>query len=87
MTLHELADRRLMIRQSTALRFWLKFCHRGHRHYHGDRVVGLRPRWNAIHLETTQPFFNAFEFKVGLVLVVSVLILNWFHWGGLLTGL
>ena len=44
-------------------------------------------RLNAIHLETTQPFFNAFDFKVGLVLIVSVLVLNWFHWGSLLTGI
>lgn len=44
-------------------------------------------RWNAIHLETTQPFFAAVDFNVGLVLVISVLALNWFHWGGLLTGI
>jgi TRAP transporter 4TM/12TM fusion protein len=42
-------------------------------------------RLNAVRLETEQPFFGAFDFNVGLVLVISVLMLNWLHWGGLLT--
>lgn len=42
-------------------------------------------RVHAVRLETAQPFFGAFDFNVGLVLVASVLMLNWLHWGGLLT--
>lgn len=44
-------------------------------------------RWHAVRLETVQPFFPAVDFNIGLVLVVSVLMLNWLHWGGLLTGI
>ncbi len=68
------------------MRFWLPFA---------IAVIGTvlaiasagYVRWNAVHLETTQPFFAAQDFNVGLVLIVSVLVLNWFHWGALLTGI
>ena len=42
-------------------------------------------RWHAVRLETIQPFFPPFDFNVGLVFLGSILLLNWFHWGGLLT--
>lgn len=42
-------------------------------------------RLYAVHLEMTQPFFGRFDFNVGLVFLCSILALNWFHWGGLLT--
>jgi TRAP transporter 4TM/12TM fusion protein len=42
-------------------------------------------RLHAVRLETEQPFFGAFDFNIGLVLVISILMLNWLHWGGLLT--
>jgi TRAP-type uncharacterized transport system fused permease subunit len=42
-------------------------------------------RLYAVHLETTQPFFGRFDFNVGLVFLCSILALNWFHWGALLT--
>ena len=42
-------------------------------------------RWHAVRLETIQPFFPPFDFNVGLVFLCSILLLNWFHWGGLLT--
>jgi TRAP transporter 4TM/12TM fusion protein len=42
-------------------------------------------RWHAVRLETIQPFFPPFDFNVGIVFLGSILLLNWFHWGGLLT--
>ena len=84
LTLHDLADRRLRHPAQSALRFWLVFCIAVIATLMAIGSAGY-VRWNAVHLETTQPFFAAFDFNVGLVLVVSVLILNWFHWGGLLT--
>lgn len=85
-TLHELAERKLHHPDAAGRLFWLRFA-----------VAALGTvsamassayvRIYAIHLETSQPFFSAFDFNVGLVLVVSVLILNWFHWGSLLTAI
>jgi TRAP transporter 4TM/12TM fusion protein len=83
-TLHELAERKLKAADSAGRFFWLRF---------GVAVLGTvmaiassgYVRLYAIHLETSQPFFKAFDFNVGLVLVISVLILNLFHWGILLT--
>jgi TRAP transporter 4TM/12TM fusion protein len=83
-TLHELAERQLHDPQSDGALFWVKFaiaC----AGTAGAIASSGYVRLHAIHLETTQPFFNVFEFRVGLVLIVSVLILNWFHWGSLLT--
>lgn len=42
-------------------------------------------RVNAVALETTQPFFTTTQFYVGVVLTVSVLMLNLIHWGWVLT--
>ncbi|MGH6684360.1 MAG: TRAP transporter permease [Pseudolabrys sp.] len=83
-TLQELAERKLHDPQGNDALFWVKFAIA----WIGTIAAIVSSgyvRLHAIHLETTQPFFNPFEFKVGLVLVVSVLILNWFHWGSLLT--
>ena len=85
-TLHELAEQQLKDSQSAGRLYWVRF---------GVALIGTMSaigssgyvRLNAVHLEITQPFFNAFDFNVGLVLVISVLILNWFHWGSLLTGI
>lgn len=83
-TLHELVERRLNAPESAGRLFWLRFA---------IALLGTVSaisssgyvRLYAIHLEITQPFFSAFDFNIGMVLVVSVLILNWFHWGSLLT--
>jgi TRAP transporter 4TM/12TM fusion protein len=84
-TLRDVADQRLKAPDADGGLFWaFRF---------GVAAIGTvmamassgYVRLNAIHLETTQPFFDAFDFNVGLVLVISVLILNWFHWGSLLT--
>jgi TRAP transporter 4TM/12TM fusion protein len=42
-------------------------------------------RWHAVRLETIQPFFPPVDFNVGLVFLGSIVLLNWFHWGSLLT--
>lgn len=84
-TLHELADRKL---HDPHLRefYWAKFALAWIATIAAIASSGY-VRLHAVHLETTQPFFSNVEFTVGLVLVVSVLILNWFHWGALLTSI
>ncbi|MDZ7749202.1 MAG: TRAP transporter fused permease subunit [Halofilum sp. (in: g-proteobacteria)] len=42
-------------------------------------------RWHATRLETAQPFFEGFDLVIGFVMIFSVLVLNWLHWGWLLT--
>jgi TRAP transporter 4TM/12TM fusion protein len=86
-TLHELADQRLKAPDSGGHAYWaFRFSIAVIATIMAIASSGY-VRLNAIHLETTQPFFDAFDFNVGLVLVVSVLLLNWFHWGTLLTGI
>lgn len=84
LTIHDYADRRLKDPDCGTPLFWLRFAIAG-----VATVVALITsgyvRYHAVRLETAQPFFEAFDFNVGLVLIVSILVLNWFHWGGLLT--
>ena len=83
-TLHELAERRLHNPAQAGRFFWVRFaiaCIATVMAFASSGYV----RVYAIHLEISQPFFSAFDFYVGLVLVISVLLLNWFHWGTLLT--
>ena len=42
---------------------------------------------NAVRLDTIHPFFEERDFYIGLALLTGVLLLNWFHWGLLLTSL
>lgn len=42
-------------------------------------------RLYAVELETTQPFFSDGQFLVGVVLTVSILMLNLIHWSWVLT--
>ena len=44
-------------------------------------------RMNAVRLDTIHPFFEERDFYIGLALLTGVLLLNWFHWGLLLTSL
>lgn len=44
-------------------------------------------RFNAERLDIIHPFFEDHDFTIGMALVVGVLLLNWFHWGFLLTAL
>jgi TRAP transporter 4TM/12TM fusion protein len=82
-TLHELAERKLHDPDLRGL-YWAKFTIAWIATIAAIASSGY-VRLNAVHLETTQPFFSDTEFTVGLILIVSVLILNWFHWGALLT--
>lgn len=85
-TLNELAEKKLHHPQSAGRLFWLRLAIAA-----AGTVAGFGSsayvRLYALHLETTQPFFSTFDFNIGLVLVISVLVLNWFHWGSLLTGI
>ncbi|MGE3626592.1 MAG: TRAP transporter permease [Hyphomicrobiales bacterium] len=84
LTLHEYADRRLNEPECGTPVFWFKFILAGVATLTALVTSGY-VRVNAVKLETVQPFFEPFDFNLGLVLIASVLILNWYHWGGLLT--
>ena len=47
----------------------------------------LYVRIHAIRLDRIHPFFEDVDFHMGLVLLAGVLLLNWLHWGALLTSL
>ena len=44
-------------------------------------------RVNALRLDQIHPFFEDFDFNMGLVFLTGVLLLTWFHWGFILTSL
>jgi TRAP transporter 4TM/12TM fusion protein len=44
-------------------------------------------RVHAVRFEMIQPFFEPFDFQMGLVLAAGILILTWIHWGPLLTAI
>ena len=44
-------------------------------------------RVNAIRLDQIHPFFEDFDFYMGLLFLTGVLLLTWFHWGLILTSL
>ena len=44
-------------------------------------------RVNALRLDQIHPFFEDFDFYMGMVLLTGVLLLTWFHWGLILTSL
>lgn len=85
-TLQELAERKLNAPNLADRFFWLRFAVAVIATVMAIASSGY-VRIYAIHLEITQPFFSDFDFNVGMVLVISVLLLNWFHWGSLLTGI
>ena len=43
-------------------------------------------RYNAVHLETTQPFFTDTDMIFGWLMTISILALTLIHWGPLLTS-
>lgn len=43
-------------------------------------------RLNAVHLETTQPFFGPTDMVFGWLMTISILMLTFIHWGWLLTS-
>ena len=46
--------------------------------------VGVYLRYNAILLTQTQPFFEQPDILIGWLMIVTLLILNWYHWGTIL---
>ncbi len=49
--------------------------------------VGAYLRYNAIRLETIQPFITDQDIIVGWFMLGSLLILTWLHWGAILTSI
>lgn len=43
-------------------------------------------RVHAIRLQIEQPYFNDIDIMIGCILLIAVLLANWFHWGSVLTG-
>ena len=41
---------------------------------------------HAQRLQIQQPFYGTFDVVMGGILIVAVLLANWFHWGGVLTS-
>ncbi len=44
-------------------------------------------RIHAIRLDSIHPFFETFDITIGILFIVGVMLLNFFHWGWLLTSL
>ncbi len=44
-------------------------------------------RLHAARLEIAQPFFEGFDIFIGFMMVFSVIVLNWIHWGWLLSSI
>ncbi len=50
-------------------------------------ITSLYIFWEAKRLEVEAPFFNDFDFYIGLALTISIVILTWIHWGLVLATL
>jgi TRAP transporter 4TM/12TM fusion protein len=46
--------------------------------------VGIYLRYNAIRLTQIQPFFEQRDILIGWLMIISLLIINWYHWGTIL---
>ena len=46
--------------------------------------VGIYLRYSAIRLTQTQPFFEQPDIFIGWLMIISLLIINWYHWGTVL---
>ena len=44
-------------------------------------------RFHAARLEVSQPFFEGFDVFIGFLMIGGVIILNWIHWGWLLSSI
>ncbi len=47
--------------------------------------VGVYLRYNALRLNEIQPFLEDPDIVVGWLMLVSILMLTWYHWGSILT--
>jgi TRAP transporter 4TM/12TM fusion protein len=43
--------------------------------------------FHSTRLEMSQPFFEGFDLAVGFIMIFSVIVLNWIHWGWLLSSI
>jgi TRAP transporter 4TM/12TM fusion protein len=50
-------------------------------------LTALYLRFRAIELTMIQPFIENMDIVVGFFLLASLLILTWYHWGSILTGM
>ena len=44
-------------------------------------------RIHAIRLDSVHPFFDNFDITIGILFIVGIMLLNFLHWGWLLTSL
>ena len=72
--------------QSKGLKFWFRLCLFGLASIVAISA-GAYLRYNAIRLETIQPFITNQDIIVGWFMLGSVLVLTWLHWGPILTSI
>lgn len=47
--------------------------------------LGIYLRYHALRMTQVQPFFGQFDMLIGALMVITLLIINWYYWGTLLT--
>ncbi len=67
------------------LRFWVRLALAGSALLTTLASAGY-VRLHAMRLQVEQPFFNDTDLVMGVLLLTSLLVVNWFHWGSILTG-
>jgi len=72
--------------KSKGFRFWFRLCLFGLASMVAISV-GIYLRYNAIRLETIQPFITNQDIMVGWFMLGSLLVLTWLHWGTILTSI
>lgn len=70
--------------QHTGIGFWIRLLFMGCTCIIAI-FVGIYLRYNALQLTMVQPFISSTDITVGILMIVSLLILTWFHWGTILT--
>ena len=75
--------RDILAKPHTGFKFWFNFG------FFGlvsavSIFVGIYLRYNAVALTQTQPFFEQPEIFIGWLMIGSLLLMNWYHWGTLL---
>jgi len=72
--------------ESKGFKFWFRLCLFGLASIVAI-CVGVYLRYNAIRLETIQPFITDQDIIVGWFMLGSLLVLTWLHWGTILTSI
>lgn len=70
----------------TGLKFWIKLG------FFGcvsilSIFLAIYLRYHAVRMTQVQPFFGQFDMVIGVLILVSLLIINWYFWGTLLTAM